>query len=567
MAAFNPLHRPHLYRVVTFICLIPGQIGEKMANNLSHGRSRPLLDESLQSLVSGGLKGIEKEGLRMNPKGSISLLPHPARLGAALAHPNITTDYSEALLELITLALADGDQMLAFLADLHKYVCANIGDELLLAASMPVGDLRTIPVARYGPSNVGKMKHIYRQGLSHRYGSCMQIIAGIHFNYSLPEQFWPQYQHLMKHRGDLRACATDAYMGMIRNLQRYGWLIPYLFGSSPAVSDSFVHSRNSAYCLTLKKWDERSYYKPFATSLRTSGIGYVNPVQSMFPISFNSLDEYMRDLGNATMMPYPEYEKICIKKGGQYLQLNDRFLQIENEYYTSVRPKQPTRSNERPLQALRSRGVQYVEIRSVDIDIFEPAGISIDTACFLEAFSLLCLFKRNLGHDSRQQEEIGMNSLSVANRGRDPSLRLSDNGTEIPLRNWALGLCGEMQEICDALDRGNPARPYTAALNKQIEAIRHPELTPSARVLSVMRDEKLSITELTLQKSREYTQYFRSSPLEEAARRNLDFQGRASLEQLQRLNAMTAISFDKYLNDYFGQEPAAEKFSSQDLRL
>ncbi len=220
-----------------------------MSNKLPCDRNRARISKSLQPLLRHGLKGCEKEGLRITREGTISPTPHPVQLGAALTHPNITTDYSEALLELITPALSDGGEMLGFLTDLHKYVCANINNELLLAASMPIGDLRNsaIPIASYGSSNIGKMKHIYRQGLSYRYGRCMQVIAGIHFNYSLPESFWPEYQHFMKQAGDLQSFRTEAYMGMIRNLQRYGWLIHYLFGSSPAVSKSFVDSRNSSY--------------------------------------------------------------------------------------------------------------------------------------------------------------------------------------------------------------------------------------------------------------------------------------------------------------------------------
>ena len=200
-----------------------------MSKQLSCSERTTTIDESLRPLLIHGLKGIEKESLRINREGSISLSPHPVRLGAALTHPSITTDYSEALLELITPALSDETEVLDSLTDLHKYVCANINDELLLAASMPIGDLRdpAIPIAEYGSSNVGRMKHIYRQGLSYRYGRCMQVIAGIHFNYSLPETFWPQYQHSMKNVDDLRSFTTQAYMGMIRNLQRYGWLILY----------------------------------------------------------------------------------------------------------------------------------------------------------------------------------------------------------------------------------------------------------------------------------------------------------------------------------------------------
>jgi glutamate--cysteine ligase len=522
------------------------------------------IHKSLQPLLNHGLKGIEKEGLRLTPEGNISLSPHPVQLGAALTHPNITTDYSEALLELITPALSDGSEMLDFLTDLHKYVCANINDELLLAASMPIGDLSKIPIGQYGSSNAGRMKRIYRQGLSYRYGRCMQVIAGIHFNYSLPELFWPQYQHVMKHTGDLQSFTAHAYMGMIRNLQRYGWLIPYLFGSSPAVSKSFVYGRNSAYSDSLQKFDETSYYKPFATSLRMSELGYVSPVQAMFHISCNSLDDYIQDLSRATSIPYLDYERIGAKVGDQYLQLNTNFLQIENEYYTSVRPKQVTRPNERPLQALRSRGIQYIEIRSLDIDIFEPTGISIETTRFLEAFSLLCLFQQSPSHDMKQCEEINHNALSVANKGRDPALKLLNKGEEIPLRDWALMLCEQMQEICEMLDNGNGNKPYTMALRKQIEAIRHPELTSSARMLSVMRNRKLSITDLELEKSREYTRHFKDCSLDAAVKTRFDLQVQASLGQQEQLNNASEIPFDRYLSNYFSQDASRGKVYSKD---
>ncbi|MEO5655944.1 MAG: glutamate--cysteine ligase, partial [Nitrosospira sp.] len=500
--------------------------------------------------------------------GSISLSPHPIELGAALTHPHITTDYSEALLELITPALSDGKETLDFLMNLHKYVCANINDELLLAASMPVGALQdsAIPIARYGSSNVGMMKHIYRRGLGYRYGRCMQVIAGIHFNYSLPEQFWPEYQQSMKHTGDLQSFITNAYMEMIRNLQRYGWLILYLFGSSPAVSKSFVDSRNSAFSHTLEKFDETSYYKPFATSLRMSEIGYVNPVQAMFHISFNSLDEYIRDLAGATTISYLDYEKIGVKAGGQYRQLNTNFLQIENEYYTSVRPKQPTIPNERPLKALRNRGIEYIEMRSLDIDIFEPAGISIETTRFLEALSLHCLFRGNSGHDLKQHEEVNNNALSVANQGRDPALKLFDKGRAISLQDWALRLCEEMQEICEVLDKGNDNKPYTQALRKQIEVVRHSELTSSARMLSAMRDQKLSITELVLQKSDEYTRYFQNATLDASVKKSFDFQVEASLEQQKRLDTMSEIPFERYLNNYFSGNATANETGLQDSK-
>ena len=79
-----------------------------MSDKSSYTGLEEPIDKFLQPLLIHGLKGVEKEGLRITPRGSISLSPHPVQLGAALTHPHITTDYSEALLELITPALSDG---------------------------------------------------------------------------------------------------------------------------------------------------------------------------------------------------------------------------------------------------------------------------------------------------------------------------------------------------------------------------------------------------------------------------------------------------------------------------
>ena len=214
-------------------------------------------------------------------------------------------------------------------------------------------------------------------------------------------------------------------------------------------------------------------------------------------------------------------------------------------------PKQPTMPNERPLRALRSRGIRYIEIRSLDIDIFEPIGISVQTTRFLEALSLLCLFQESPGHDRKQYEEINRNALAVANSGRDPALKLVDEGKEIPLRDWALKLAEQMQEICEALDEGDEEKPYAKALLKQIEVIRQPELTSSARMLATMRDQKLSVSDLALQKSREHTAHFQKAPLDALVKRDFDLKVQNSLEVLERLNNAPQIPFDQFLQNYF----------------
>ncbi|MCG8426389.1 MAG: glutamate--cysteine ligase, partial [Chromatiales bacterium] len=223
------------------------------------------------SAVTDALTGVEKECLRVSPDGSIAPSPHPQSLGSALTHPYITTDYSEALIEFITPPFVDSADALSFLCDTQKFVYQNLGPETLWATSMPcvLEGGANIPLAQYGSSNAGTMKTVYRRGLGHRYGRVMQVIAGVHFNFSFNTALWPIYQELLGDQQPSRAFIDASYMGLTRNLQRYGWLIPYLFGASPAVCKSFLAGKPTR----LESFDESTYYEPYATSLRMGDIG------------------------------------------------------------------------------------------------------------------------------------------------------------------------------------------------------------------------------------------------------------------------------------------------------
>ena len=127
-------------------------------------------------------RGIEKESLRVRPDAMLADTPHPAGLGSPLTHPHITTDFSESQLELITGVHTGSEACLEELTAIHQVVYRHIGDEMLWCASMPCklpADDR-IPIGRYGSSNIGRAKTVYRVGLSHRYGRRMQMISGVH---------------------------------------------------------------------------------------------------------------------------------------------------------------------------------------------------------------------------------------------------------------------------------------------------------------------------------------------------------------------------------------------------
>ena len=402
-------------------------------------RLHRLLQAGQQHLLRNGLKGLEKESLRLAPDGTLAQSPHPATLGSALTHPWITTDYSEALIELITPPFPEIGDTLDFLADVHAFVYENLGEELLLATSMPIGIAGddTIPIARYGTSNIGWMKHVYRRGLAYRYGRAMQAIAGVHFNYSANEALWPVLRELEGARASLPEFIANGYFGAVRNVHRYGWLVVYLFGSSPAISKAFFTGREPL-AAAFPEFDAETLHRPYATSLRMSDIGYRNDSQASLEISCNNLDDYVASLSAAIDKPYPPYEQLGVKVDGEYRQLNANILQIENEYYSAIRPKQVARSCEKPTVALKRRGVRYLELRVLDLMCFEPLGVGSRDLRFLETFLLYCLLADSPPLDGGERGEAARNSLRVACCGRTPAGRFcSGTGLRNCWRDWS----------------------------------------------------------------------------------------------------------------------------------
>lgn len=511
-------------------------------------RTEKFANLTLKNPLSGGRKGVEKESLRIDTGGHVALSPHPATLGSTLTHPWITTDYSEALLELITPPLVETTDTLTYLNHIHQFVYRNLQeDELLWTASMPcvIGGPSSVPLAWYGESNVGMMKHIYRRGLDVRYGRIMQAISGIHFNYSVPEGFWEVFQEIEEEDGPQQPFIDRAYMGLTRNALRFEWLITYLFGSSPAFCKSFMDGRPSPF----EEFDKNTYYDPFATSLRMSGIGYKNNQPAALVVSYNSLSEYIRDLVYAIETPYEEYEELGVKTDGFYQQLNANILQIENEYYSSIRPKQPTRSGEKPTSALRERGIRYVELRALDVNTFEPLGINEEQTRFLEVFMLFCLLRSSLPIDEDERSKIALNQDQTARFGRDPNLTLYQNGSSVSLRSWADEILQEMEPISALLDNGTGV--YGQALASQRAAVQDSERTASARTLKEMRANKESFFHFALRYSEQHSEYFRQQFLPEEIESYFKQLASESIKQQAEIEAADNVTFEEYLRQYF----------------
>ena len=495
--------------------------------------------------LRGIRRGIEKESLRAQPDGELALTPHPAALGSPLTHPHITTDFSESQLELVTGAHASVEAMLAELTEIHQFVhheLAALGDEMLWVSSMPCGlpTDETIPLGRYGTSNVGRAKSVYRMGLSHRYGRRMQTISGIHYNWSLP------------------GVDNDGYFALIRNFRRHAFLLLYLFGASPAVCASFVAGRAHE----LQPLGAHAMHLPWATSLRMGRLGYQSDAQATLAVSYNGLESYATTLEEALTRPYPAYEAVGIRNpGGDYNQLATTLLQIENEFYGTIRPKRVIRTGERPLHALRERGVEYLEVRLMDLNPFEPIGIDAATARFLDLFLLHCLLTDSPPDTPQEIAALKANQHLTAARGREPGLCLDRRGESVRLSDWAAQLVGELAPIADAMDAVHGGRAHAQALVQARQRLAAPGELPSARVLQAVRDQHgSSFVAFTRQQALATRAHLLALDYPAAIKQRFDALAVESVQAQADIEAADRVPFETFRREYLSSRhlrPAA----------
>ena len=502
--------------------------------------------------LTGIARGIEKESLRVEASGHLANTPHPAALGAALTHPNITTDFSEALLEFITAPSSSIDTVMTQLEEIHRVTYQHIGDELLWVNSMPcqLGSDASIPIGQYGSSNVGKMKNIYRRGLGNRYGRLTQTIAGIHYNFSVPDSLWEDLQASANNQQSLQDFKSDGYFGLIRNFRRYSWLLLYLLGAAPAICRSFVG--DSDHRLTAVGDDTHSLHQPHATSLRMGDLGYQSDAQSSLVVCYNDVPQYTDTLKEALSQAYPAYDEIGLKdSNGDYQQLTTNLLQIENEFYSTIRPKRTAASGETPVHALIERGVEYIEVRCVDLNPLLPCGIDEQTICFLDTFLLFCLLQDSPATDAKEYASIPENIDRTVYSGRDPALTLLRGKEEVPLRGWGQTLLEEMLPVAAVLDKANHTESYTQALAAMLERIHDDSSTPAATILAEMRSNNETYYAMAMRKACEHRDYFHANPPDASTMNKYQDLATQSLQKQADIEAHDSLSFDEFLADYY----------------
>ena len=496
---------------------------------------------NLSDFIKISQRGIEKENLRSN-NSSISLEPHPKVYGSSLTNSRITTDFSEALIELVTSPNKDLKSCLKELEDI-VYFCLKNTDDDFWPASIPMSieDESAIPIADYGNSNSGRLKKLYRVGLSHRYGSMMQTVSGIHYNFSFDDRLFEQWA---KKEGEkLREFKDKKYLSLVRNFRRNAWLITYLFGCSPIVPKAFAKGREHS----LKELNSKDLYLENATCLRMGELGYISKSQDNLNIAYNNLEEYLADLKKALTTDHPRYKTLGTKVNDEYIQLNTAIIQIENEYYSSIRPKRLVASGERPINALRDKGIEYVEIRALDNNIYDPFGISDETAIFLESFLFYCLLSEDQPCEQDEIKKIQSNWGNVVLSGRDEDLKLEFKDGSFFLRDKAAKIISEMSNLEARIDNLEYKTIFKKSLETQQNKVNDSNKTPSGKLL-----KEIISSDTTWDK---YTDDIAKRHKEGILKLNrevhyLEKQASESLKEFSRKEAEEEKDFDSFLAEY-----------------
>jgi glutamate--cysteine ligase len=317
------------------------------------------------------------------------------------------------------------------------------------------------------------------------------------------------------------------------------------------VCSSFIAGRDHQ----LTELAPGTHYAAHATSLRMGRLGYQSDAQASVSVSYNDLEHYTASLYEALTVSYSAYEKIGIREGDDYKQLSTSLLQIENEFYSSIRPKRRIKRGERPLHALRSRGVEYVEVRLMDLDPFVPIGITEPTCRFLDIFLLHCLLCDSPPDTPREIREVRDNLQRVAHRGREPGLMLLRDGKEAPLADWAREVLAQCEPIPEKIDARLGGAAYRDAYQAMLKLAADAGQTPSARVLHAMARNhdnafvRFALIESTLHKS---TLQQRELPRE--VRERYARLAQESLLKQRELEAADDVDFEIFRQRYLAHD-------------
>lgn len=400
--------------------------------------------------------GLEREGLRVTEKGKLAVTPHPAIFGNKLKNPYITTDFSESQVEVVTPVYDTVQKTYEVLEGLCDIINSEIGDEYFWPQSMPciIPEDDEIPIAIYDKSVHAKEYMDYRRGLIERYGAKKQLISGIHFNFSFKENFIDKLHQASAPEMSRKEFQDTLYLKLVRNYLRYRWLVVYLMGCSTSLHKTYIKS-----CVDqMTPVGKESYLCKTGPSFRNSTCGYKNKI-ALFP-SYNSISEYTQDV------------RTFVDKG---------LISAPKELYTQIRMK--AKGVDNILESLENDGIKYLEIRTLDLNIFDKCGVAKDDLVFLHQLMLFLLVLPESDFKNYQAEGLE-NEEKTAVLGLEPDLMLMRDGEPISKTEWAVEIIREMEEMSTELNLGN-----ASILRTMMGRVIHPKTTYAHRLSEIVEKE------------------------------------------------------------------------------
>ncbi|MBO3324208.1 bifunctional glutamate--cysteine ligase GshA/glutathione synthetase GshB [Clostridium perfringens] len=426
--------------------------------NLDKGLLKIIKDESLEDYFIKANFGLEKENVRVTESGNLALTPHPKAFGDREKNAYIKTDFSESQLEMVTPVCNTLEEVYSFICNLNKVVSLEIikNGEFLWPQSNPpiLPREEEIPIAKLS----NREDELYRENLSYKYGKKKQVISGIHYNFSFKEEFIKLLYKELKVEKDFREFKDDIYLRMARNFQKYHWLLIYLTGASPVFHESYIDEIKKEG----EKLGEDSYYIKDDTSLRNSSYGYKN--KKDYYVSYNSIEEYASDIKNL---------------------VKDKEIQSIKEYYNPIRLK--SLGSEDMLESLLHKGIDYLEVRLLDLDPLSIQGVSKETLYLVHLFMIYTLLKENKEITYKDQEEFFKNHDMVALKGRNEDAVIHENGVPVLLKDKGREILSEMDEIVEILFSNN--EEFKNVIKRALEKINNPHDTISEKLIKDIKEE------------------------------------------------------------------------------
>lgn len=401
-----------------------------------------------------GTFGVEREGLRVDLKGNLSEKKHPKVFGDKLSNPYITTDFSESQVELITPTFNSLEEVYNFLNSLYNITVLELEDEYLWPQSMPcnIPEDEHIPIADFSDEELGGNAREYREKLHKKYGGKKQLISGIHYNFSFNEKIIKHLYNNEKSNESYSEFRDKTYLKVVRNYLRYRWLLIYILGGTAIIHESYAKE-------CVKKLEEistGSFTSEGALSYRNSECGYKNHV----------------DL-------FPDYSNIKDYVGSIKTFINDGIIESHKELYSQIRLK--ARDNNDFLNSLLKYGVDYLEIRSTDINPFDKAGISLEDLKFINIFTIFLLTEDEISYSAWQEEAL-YNQNTIARFGQQ-NVMLRKNGDQIFREKWALSILNKIENINKELDLNQEE-----VIKNVKERILNPKLTYAYRISEIVKE-------------------------------------------------------------------------------